>query len=342
MFAINNAASTLGGDLTPFFVDRGAHPRLQLSPPRDDLAVGESPAHYAQRMRAVEATVRELLAAAQAERKTQLDAGRVDTVFQVGDRVLLRTKELLDDADIGKLRPRWDGPFTVTACPSPNAYTLALPRKMRCSPTVNVDRLKPFFERAGASPPPGPVSDAGRAGEHEVELLLNRQLVRGVMHYLVRWRGHTAADDSWLRVEELEHCRDLVAEYDAAAPRHHARRRGPRAARRGGAAAPPAPGPSPAAVVATPPTAPTGFRLASPADVLAGAALVGQAVLYWWPSDGWVRGTVARRSRTAGFSAHVVRCGRTSALGVAVTPSLLDAASHGPNGRWMLLRRCPR
>ena len=107
--------------------------------------------------------MRELLAAAQAERKAKLDAGRVDTVFKVGDRVLLRTKELLDAADIGKLRPRWDGPFTVTACPSPNAYTLALPRRMRCSPTVNVDRLKPFYERAGAPPAPGPVSDAGQA-----------------------------------------------------------------------------------------------------------------------------------------------------------------------------------
>ena len=141
VFAINNAASTLGGDLTPFFVDRGAHPRLPLSPPRDNLAAGESPAHYAQRIRAMELTVRELLAAAQTERKAKLDSGRVDTVFKVGDRVLLRTKELLDAADIGKLRPRWDGPFTVMACPSPNAYTLALPRKMRCSPTVNVDRL---------------------------------------------------------------------------------------------------------------------------------------------------------------------------------------------------------
>ena len=152
MFAINNAASTLGGDLTPFFVDRGAHPRLPLSPSRDNLAAGESRAHYAQRIRAMELTVRELLAAAQTERKAKLDSGRVDTVFKVGDRVLLRTKELLDAADIGKLRPRWDGPFTVMACPSPNAYTLALPRKMRCSPTVNVDRLKPFFERAGATP----------------------------------------------------------------------------------------------------------------------------------------------------------------------------------------------
>ncbi len=118
--AINSAASTLGGDLTPFFIDRGAHPRLPLSPSRVDSAAGEPPAaaaaaaaaaaRYAQRMRALEATVRELLAAAQAERRATLDAGRVDTAFKVGDRVLLRTKELLDAADIGKLRLVWNGP----------------------------------------------------------------------------------------------------------------------------------------------------------------------------------------------------------------------------------------
>jgi hypothetical protein len=44
-------------------------------------------------------------------------------VFKVGDQVLLLTKELLDAADIGKLLQQWDRPFTVTACPSPNAYT---------------------------------------------------------------------------------------------------------------------------------------------------------------------------------------------------------------------------
>ena len=158
-FAINNATLTLGEDLTPFFIDRGAQPRLPRSPPHDDRATGESPTQYAQRMRAMESTVRELLAVAQAERKAKLDAGRVYTVFQVGDRVPLRTKELFDAADTGKLRLRWDGPFIVTACPSPNAYTLALPRKMRCSPTVNVDLLKPFVTRTGTTPAPGPVSD---------------------------------------------------------------------------------------------------------------------------------------------------------------------------------------
>ncbi len=143
--------------------------------------------------------MRELLAAAQQERKAKLDAGRVDAVLKVGDRVLLRTKELLDAADIGKLQPRWDDPFTVTACPSPNAYTLALPRRMRCSrPTVNVDRLKQFHERVDAPPAPGQVSDPGwdSEGEHEVELLLNRKATRGVTpRYLVQWRGHTSAAD---------------------------------------------------------------------------------------------------------------------------------------------------
>ena len=52
--------------------------------------------------------MRELLAAAQADRKAKLDAGRVDTVFQDCYLVLPLTKELLDAADIGKLRPRWD------------------------------------------------------------------------------------------------------------------------------------------------------------------------------------------------------------------------------------------
>ena len=46
VFAINNASSTLGDGLTPFFIDRGAHPRLPLSAPPDGSPGGEAPAHY--------------------------------------------------------------------------------------------------------------------------------------------------------------------------------------------------------------------------------------------------------------------------------------------------------
>jgi hypothetical protein len=79
VFAINTAASILGAT--------GASTGALI---RDS---GESPAHYARRMRELERTVCELLAAALQERKVKRDAGRVNTILKVlGDRVLLRTK----------------------------------------------------------------------------------------------------------------------------------------------------------------------------------------------------------------------------------------------------------
>ena len=114
----------------------------------------------------------------------------------------------------------------MTACPRPNAYTLALPRRMRCSPTVGPSTLT---ASSPASSGPGhrrltgrcltAETDAGQEGEHEVELLLNRQTVRGTTRYLVLWRWHVSADDEWLRLEELALCPEKVEEYGAASPR---------------------------------------------------------------------------------------------------------------------------
>ena len=55
-----------------------------------------------------------LLHAAQQERKVALDPARVDTTFQVGSQVMLRTKELLDTAVVGKLRLQKESPRPFT------------------------------------------------------------------------------------------------------------------------------------------------------------------------------------------------------------------------------------
>ena len=94
----------------------------------------------------------------------------------------LRTRELADGAEIGKLQPLWDGLFPVAAVAGPNTYTLALPSRLRCSPTVNVERLKPYHARANQPTPAGPVDDPGQEGEFVVEQLLNRKDVRGKRH----------------------------------------------------------------------------------------------------------------------------------------------------------------
>ena len=204
------------------------------------------------------------------------------------------------------------GRCTVLACPSPNAYTLALPRRMRCSLTVNVDRLKPFFERVGAPAATGPVSDPGQEGENEVELLINRRRVRRVTRYLhqylVRRRGHTSGTHRL-------------------------------AARRRAAAAVAA-----AAATSCRPAAGGCFgRLPadssrSPAEVATGPALLGRTVLCCWPGppgDGWVRGTVVRRSRTQGFS-HVIRYGPRSALGAAIMVDSLLSRCRLARAGWPL------
>ncbi len=70
VFAINTAASTLGGGLDPFSIDRGQHPRLPLSLP--DLrrrAEGEPAAASATRMKVLEQEVLALLHTAQLDRQ---------------------------------------------------------------------------------------------------------------------------------------------------------------------------------------------------------------------------------------------------------------------------------
>ena len=58
-------------------------------------------------------------------------------------------------------------------------------------------------------------------------LLRNSQLLRGAQRCLVLWQGLHVAD-TWLLLDELAHCPEKVAEYDAAAhsvPQHRQRRR---------------------------------------------------------------------------------------------------------------------
>jgi hypothetical protein len=210
---------------------------------------------------------------------------------------------------------------------------LTLPRRFKCNPTVNVDRLKPYHPRAGRPDPPGPVSDPGQEGEHVtvVEQLLNRKTLRGRTFYLVRWQGHASADDSWEPVEHLVHCPERVAEYEAAAPR---RPKAIRAQQRAGGsapvgAAPPVAAPPPLGAL-PPPAPPPGWAVVA----AAGSPALGSTILYWWPDEGWQLGRVRRRSRRAPFT-HVVGYQLATAAFAGEVDSLLDEASYG--ARWVAL-----
>ena len=132
-------------------------------------------------------------------------ATMVDCVQTTTKERLLLTKELLDTAEIGRIRPRWDGSFTVIASQNHSASILAL----GC---------------AAARP------QRRQAGEQ-----LNSRMVRSVTCYLVRWPGHASSGGAGALPRE-----DGVVRSRRPTPRHSPGCRDPAlcSARRQGAAAP--------------------------------------------------------------------------------------------------------
>ena len=159
--------------------------------------------------------------------------------------------------------------------------------------------------------------------EHEVQELLKFKMFNGRPYVLVRWTGLDAAGDTWEPLDNLTNCEGAIAAFEQANGRSLPR---------------PAPPPPNGTAVTPPPIEPTGFTVeaAPPGDL--GAALVGRTVLYWWPDDGWQRGTVARLCPRGAFS-HVVAYNRQTSVLRGTADTLLDAASYG--SRWVLLSPAP-
>ena len=49
--------------------------------------------------------------------------------------------------------------------------------------------------------------------EWEVERILNKRKVRGVVKYLVQWKRFTVEHNSWKKEENLENAKEVVAEF---------------------------------------------------------------------------------------------------------------------------------
>ncbi len=172
-FAINDSASPLGTGYTPFYADRGQHPRRPLSTPPDPAsAPPEDGASVAHHMARVTGEVRALVQEHQDDRKALLDARRRDVQFAVGDEVLLDTAHTPVPSR-SLLSPRWMGPFLVTACTAPNTYRLptrTIPATWLAFNEFNVSSLCCYARRpyhlGGEPAVPDPVVAADGSLEH--------------------------------------------------------------------------------------------------------------------------------------------------------------------------------
>jgi hypothetical protein len=210
-FAVNNAFHA-SIQSTPFFLNYGRHPRVPGHP--------EFPSKVPQaqgqvrRFRELWERAKKCLQAARDRQKAYVDAHRKPVTFEVGDRVLLATKNAQPKNVLGrKLMPKWMGPFTIIEKVNPVAYRLALPEGLRWHPVFHVSLLKAYSEGGRVQPPPLPEIVNGEP-EFEVEKILADRTRGTQLEFLVKWLGFAQEHNSWEPAEViLENCEELVNAY---------------------------------------------------------------------------------------------------------------------------------
>jgi len=149
--------------------------------------------------------------------KRYADRGRKETkVWKKGDRVLLSTKDLVfKERPTKKLMERYVGPYMIEAVVSSNAVKLRLPSSMRIHPVVNISRIVRYKKQVkGQKKEEGKLVEVEGVEEWEVEKILNKKKMRGVVKYLIRWKGFTVKGDTWERKENLKNVEELIEEFE--------------------------------------------------------------------------------------------------------------------------------
>jgi len=177
----------------------------------------ESATKFVERMKKVHEEAEAALRKTQEKMKRYTDRERKEMEkWKKGDRVLLSTKDLVfKERPSKKLTKRYVGPYTIKEVVSSNAVKLRLPSSMRIHPVVNVSWIMRYKEQVKRQKKKeGKSVEVERVEEWEVEKILNKKKMRGVVKYLIWWKGFTAEGDTWERKENLKNMEELIEEFE--------------------------------------------------------------------------------------------------------------------------------
>ncbi|KAH7621122.1 putative Transposon Tf2-6 polyprotein [Nannochloris sp. 'desiccata'] len=194
-----NTAVTNSTKMSPFEVVHGHSPRLPTSyVAGTSSAVPVSVERFRERHEQTISQVTKFLTIAQDKQTLYANKKRVDVSFDVGDEVLLNSRNLsLDGTNPPKLKPLFVGPFKILKKIGPVAYTLDMPSSFQGHTTFHVSVLKKapntdarFPLRAATSKPPPLYFQRGDAF-YEVEKIISHRGKPPNRTLRVKWKGYS-------------------------------------------------------------------------------------------------------------------------------------------------------
>jgi transposase InsO family protein len=217
-FAINN--SSIVGELSPFYVNYGSHPKF------DPSLIGltshvPSVQDMASHMKQISEELQEILVKSQERLKFYADQKRSPIPdWKIGDKVWLNAKNLKTQRPSKKLDFKKLGPFEIVSKIGSSSFKLRLPDTMKIHDVFHASLLESFVpsglpKRTLPPPPPVVIDDET---EYEVEEILDSKLIRKKLHYLVRWKGFDPSSDSWESYANVKNCGELLQEFHARYP----------------------------------------------------------------------------------------------------------------------------
>jgi hypothetical protein len=146
--------------------------------------------------------------------KWYFDLHKSEVPFKVGDKVLLKGADLKVRTTL-KLAQKNYGPYEIIVQPSAVNFRLKLPQSVVVHPVFHASKFIPFHEDTIADripKQPDPISVEGHE-EFEVEQILDSQVQRRKIQYLVRWAGYDESNETWEPLHNLKHAHRLIKRF---------------------------------------------------------------------------------------------------------------------------------
>ena len=216
-FSYNSVYNSSVG-MSPFVADIGYLPRAPI-----DLAIQPSkpsekfPLKFADHQTLIQLLCINSLVEAQQRNRVSFNTNRRQQEFQIGDKVLLSTRNLKQvhtgQTGAKKLIPKFIGPYLVKKKLSNDNYELALPDASRLHPVFHTSLLKPYVHDPTRTSKPPAMADVDGSELFQVEAILKHRKRRRKTEFLVQWSGYDDSHNSWEPQEHLAHLPDLIQAY---------------------------------------------------------------------------------------------------------------------------------